>query len=141
MIWFKVIASLFWVSIIMWMRLIVSNKSWMIFKISRRWESLNDWKKFCEISNEKKNFWWNLIDDISFSLSIKSSNTYFIEFELKENKIKLSRSCCRDMHCFEKIVFKRFEANNKTRKKSKNMIDLYTKMSNIFKLFLRSSRF
>ena len=76
-----------------------------------------------------------------FSLNIKSSNACFIKFELKKNKIESSRSCYRDMHYFEKIVFERFEANNKTREKSKNVIDLYTKMSNIFKFFLRNSRF
>ena len=56
MIWFKMIANFFWILIIIWIRLIVSNKSWMIFKISRRWESLNDLKDFYEILNEKKNF-------------------------------------------------------------------------------------
>ena len=133
MILLSVFAIFFWVSFTTWIKLQIWNKCSKICAILRRWESL---KNSYEISNETKNFWWNLINVITSSSSVRLSNACFIKFKLEKNKLKSSRLYCRDIHYFEKIVFERFETNNKTWKKLKNVINLFFEMFNIFKLLL-----
>ena len=83
-------------------------------------------------------------------LSFASINLIFDKAHIIEQNLikKLNASICERvthdvdesmlnrMHCSRKCVFERVETNNKTLKALRKMIDLYAKISDIFKLFL-----